>query len=134
MIQIKKNRHFRLLWIFRIILSGQFRILDTFGQFGYFKIIQLLKFFGTFDRFLNYKYISNYFICIYIINSVIYPGTRLVHGLVPVWFKYRNIGTVRIFEGLDPVPVSGISVRLQFGSSVPVFFPMPICIEQMLRR
>ena len=70
---------------------------------------------------------------VYIINSVIYPGTRLILGSVSVWFGYINIETVRIFEGLSPVPVSGTSVRFRFGSSVLVFFPRPICIEQILR-
>lgn len=40
---------------------------------------------------------------VYITISVIYPGTRLVLGSVPVWFECRNIEAVRIFEGLGPV-------------------------------
>ena len=63
---------------------------------------------------------------VYIINIFIYSGTRSVLGSVPVrfgYFGYKNIGTVRIFEGIGPVPVSGISVRFRFGSSVPVILP-----------
>ena len=55
---------------------------------------------------------------VYIINIFIYSGTRSVFGSVLVqfgYFGYRNIETIRIFEGLTPVPVSGISVRF-FGS------------------
>ena len=49
----------------------------------------------------------------YIINIFIYSGTRLVFGSVPVrfgYFGYKNIRTIRVFEGTGPVPVSGISV------------------------
>ena len=59
---------------------------------------------------------------VYIFNTVIYMGTHLVLGLFSVWFEYINIETVRIFEGLGPVPVSGTLVRFRFGSSVLVFF------------
>ena len=45
---------------------------------------------------------------VYIINSVIYSGTRLVLGSVSVWFGYINIGIVRIFADLGLVSVSGI--------------------------
>ena len=65
---------------------------------------------------------------VYIINIFIYSGTRSVLGSVPVrfgYFGYKNIGTVRVFEGIGPVPVSGISVRFRFGSSVPVILPRP---------
>ena len=51
---------------------------------------------------------------VYIINSVIYPGTRLILGSVSVWFGYINIRTVQIFEGLGLVPVS-VPIRF-FGS------------------
>ena len=61
---------------------------------------------------------------VYIIISVIYPGTRLVLGSVPVWFGCRNIGTFQIFEGLGPV-FQVISVRF--------FLSRPICVEQILR-
>ena len=67
---------------------------------------------------------------VYIINIFIYSGTRSVLGSVPVrfgYFGYKNIGTVRVFEGIGPVPVSGISVRFRFGSSVPVILPRPKC-------
>ena len=63
---------------------------------------------------------------VYIINIFIYLGTRLVLSSVPIrlgYFGYRNIGTVWIFEGFSLVPVSCISVRFRFGSSVPVFCP-----------
>ena len=53
---------------------------------------------------------------VYIINIFIYSGTRSVLGSVPVrfgYFGYKNIGTVRVFEGIGPVPVSDISVRFQ---------------------
>lgn len=66
---------------------------------------------------------------VYIINIFIYSGTRSVLGSVPVrfgYFGYKNIGTVRVFKGIGPVPVSGISVRFRFGSSVPVILPRPI--------
>ena len=65
---------------------------------------------------------------VYIINIFIYSGTRSVLGSVPVrfgYFGYKNIGTVRIFEGISPVPVLGISVPVRFfgsgyfGSEVP---------------
>ena len=65
---------------------------------------------------------------VYIINIFIYSGTCSVLGSVPVrfgYFGYKNIGTVRVFEGIGPVPVSGISVRFRFGSSVPVILPRP---------
>ena len=65
---------------------------------------------------------------VYIINIFIYSGTRSVLGSVPVrfgYFGYKNIGTVRVFEDIDPVLVSGISVRFRFGSSVPVILPRP---------
>ena len=55
---------------------------------------------------------------VYIINIFIYSGIRSVFGSVPVrfgYFGYKNTGTVRIFEDIGPVPVSGISVRF-FGS------------------
>jgi len=61
---------------------------------------------------------------VYIINIFIYSGTHLVFGSVPVrlsYFRYKNIGTVRIFEDINPVPVSGILVRF-FGS---VILPRP---------
>ena len=47
---------------------------------------------------------------VYIINIFIYLGTRLV----PVrfgYFGYKNIGTVRVFKGIGPVLISGISIR-----------------------
>ena len=65
---------------------------------------------------------------VYIINIFIYSDTRLVLGLVPAWFGYfgyKNVGTVRVFEGIGPVPVLGISVRFRFSSSVPVILPRP---------
>ena len=65
---------------------------------------------------------------VYIINIFIYSGTRSVLGSVPVrfsYFGYKNIGNVRIFEGIGLVPVSGISVRFRFGSSVPIILPRP---------
>ena len=64
---------------------------------------------------------------VYIINIFIYSGTRSVLGSVPGfgYFGYKNIGTVRIFEGISPVSVSGILVRFRFGSSVPVILPRP---------
>ena len=65
---------------------------------------------------------------VYIINIFIYSGIRSVIGSVPVrfgYFGYKNIGTVRVFEGISPVLVSGISVRFRFGSSVPVILPRP---------
>ena len=74
---------------------------------------------------------------VYIINIFIYSGTRLVLGSVPVWFGYfgyKNIGTVRVFEGIGPVPVSGISVWFRFGSSVPVILPRPIVSQKKLDR
>ena len=64
----------------------------------------------------------------YIINIFIYSGTRSVLGSVPVrfgYFRYKNIGTIRVFKGISPVPVSNILVRFRFGSSVPVILPMP---------
>ena len=61
---------------------------------------------------------------VYFINIFIYSGTRSV--LVRFgYFGYKNIGTVRVFESIGPVPVSGISVRFRFGSSVPVIFARP---------
>ena len=65
---------------------------------------------------------------VYIINIFIYSGTRSVLGSVPVrfgYFGYKNIGTVRVFQGIGPVPVSDISVWFRFGSSVPVILPRP---------
>ena len=56
---------------------------------------------------------------VYIINIFIYSGTRSVFGSVPVWFGYfgyKNIGTVRVFEDIGPIPVSDISVWFRFGS------------------
>ena len=60
---------------------------------------------------------------VYIMNIFIYSSTRSVLGSVPVrfgYFGYKNIETVRVFEDIDTVLVSGISVRFRFGSSVPV--------------
>ena len=68
---------------------------------------------------------------VYIINIFIYSGTRSVLGSVLVrfgYFGYKNIGTVRVFEGISPILVSGISVRFRFGSSVPVILPRPNCM------
>lgn len=65
---------------------------------------------------------------VYIINIFIYSGTHSVLGSVPVrfgYFEYKNIGTVQVFESISLVPVSGISVRFRFGSSVPVILPRP---------
>ncbi|CDY29927.1 BnaC05g29090D [Brassica napus] len=65
---------------------------------------------------------------VYIINIFIYLGIRSVLGSVPVrfgYFGYKNIGTIRVFEGISPVPVLGISVRFRFGSSVPVILARP---------
>jgi len=65
---------------------------------------------------------------VYIINIFIYSGTRLVFGSVPVrfgYFGYKNMGIVRVFEGIGPVLVLDISVRFQFGSSVLVILPRP---------
>ena len=59
---------------------------------------------------------------VYIINILIYSGTHSILGLILVqfgYFGYRNIGTVRIFEGFGPVPIQGISVRFRFFSSKP---------------
>ena len=56
---------------------------------------------------------------VYIINIFIYWDTRSV----PIrfgYFGYKNIETIRIFEGIGPVPILGILVRFRFGSSVPV--------------
>ena len=61
---------------------------------------------------------------VYIINILIYSGTcqfTVRFG----YFRYRNIGAVRIFKGLGPVPISDISIRFQFSSSVPGFLPRP---------
>jgi len=65
---------------------------------------------------------------VYIINIFIYSDTRSVLGSIPVrfgYFRYKNIGTVRVFEDIGPVPVSGISVWFRFGSSVPVILLRP---------
>ena len=64
----------------------------------------------------------------YISNIFIYSGTRSVLGSFPVrlcYFRYKNIKTARVFEGIGPVPISGISVRFRFGSSVPVILLRP---------
>ena len=63
---------------------------------------------------------------VYIINIFIYSDTRLVLSSVLVrfgYFRYKNIGTVRIFEGISLI--SGITVRFRFGSSVPVILSRP---------
>ena len=55
-------------------------------------------------------------LCVYIINIFIYSGTSSVLGSVPVRFGYfghKNIGTIKVFEGIGPVPVSGILVRFR---------------------
>ena len=65
---------------------------------------------------------------VYIINIFIYSGTRSVFGSILVrfgYFRYKNIETVRVFEGIDLVPVLGILVRFRFGFSVPVILPRP---------
>ena len=57
---------------------------------------------------------------VYIMNIFIYSGTRSVLGSVPVrfgYFGYKNIETVRVFEDIDPVLVSGI-----FGSGSVIQF------------
>ena len=65
---------------------------------------------------------------VYIVNIFIYSGTRLVFGFGSSsvrLFGYKNIETVWVFEGIGPVPVSGISVRFRFGFLVPVILPRP---------
>ena len=37
------------------------------------------------------------------------------------YFGYKNIGTIEVFVGFDPVPVSDILVWFRFDSSVLVF-------------
>ena len=67
---------------------------------------------------------------VYIINIFIYSGIRSIFGSVLVrfsYFGYKNIETVRVFEGIGPVPVSDISIRFLFSSSVPVILSMLIC-------
>ena len=44
------------------------------------------------------------------------------------FFGYRNIGTIRVFEGFGPISVSVNLVRFRFGFSVPVFLPKAILL------
>ena len=59
---------------------------------------------------------------VYIFNTLIYLDTSSVSVRFG-YFEYRNIRTVRIFEGFGLIPVSGISIWFRYGSSVLVFLP-----------
>ncbi|KAG2322768.1 hypothetical protein Bca52824_015981 [Brassica carinata] len=70
---------------------------------------------------------------VYIINIFIYSiSARSRFGSFGSLFRYKNIGTVRVFEGIGPVPVSGISVRFRFGSSLILhILACPICYNSL---
>ena len=57
---------------------------------------------------------------VYVIN-ILYIRLSVRFSVYFGYISYRNIGTIRVFESFGPVPVSGISIRFWFGSSVPVF-------------
>ena len=52
---------------------------------------------------------------VYIINIFIYSST-VRFSVRFDYFGYKNIRTIRIFEGIGPVPISRFSVRFGFGS------------------